>query len=159
MPFEIMFSRQAALPIDIELGIVEPEDKLDVFAQMEQPNMSELQKKRTELLDCAKQNSLSAQEKQDSLQKNALQTKREVPGWSLFWSQTLLVRRELEGNWICDLRDLTPLLRYFPKAPMSFPQKLVLLFVCAKLISNCTIEVLTTLSCLASPTTPPHLTR
>ena len=63
-PFEIMFSRQATLPIDIELGIVEPEDKLDVYAQMEQPDMTELQKKRTELLECAKQNILSAQEKQ-----------------------------------------------------------------------------------------------
>ena len=63
-PFEVMFSRQATLPIDIELGMIKPEDKLDAFTQMEEPDMSELRKKRKELLECAKQNILTAQQKQ-----------------------------------------------------------------------------------------------
>ncbi len=63
-PFEIMFNRQATLPIDVELNKTSPENSVHTFSQMQEPDQSGLELKRSFLLNDVKRNIIKAQEKQ-----------------------------------------------------------------------------------------------
>ena len=63
-PFELMFNRQATLPIDIEFRKALPEEVSREYHNLEEPDMAKLEEERARRLDEAKQNILEAQQKQ-----------------------------------------------------------------------------------------------
>ena len=63
-PFELMFNRQATLPIDIEFRKALPEEVSREYHNLEEPDMAKLEEERARRLDEAKQNILKAQQKQ-----------------------------------------------------------------------------------------------
>lgn len=63
-PYELMFSRKAVLPIDLEIMKATPEEEVERFENMEEADTSAVAKQREERLDKAMVNILKAQKKQ-----------------------------------------------------------------------------------------------
>ena len=63
-PFELMFGRQATLPIDIDLRKALPEEAVSTFVDLNEPDMDKLAEERVKQLEEAKRNILEAQRKQ-----------------------------------------------------------------------------------------------
>ena len=63
-PFELMFNRQATLPIDIEFRKALPEEVSREYHNLEEPDMAKLEEERARRLEEAKRNILEAQQKQ-----------------------------------------------------------------------------------------------
>ena len=63
-PFELMFSRRATLPIDLDIKKSTPEQEVLCYANMDEPDLLQLAKERVERLEEAKTNILAAQKKQ-----------------------------------------------------------------------------------------------
>ena len=63
-PFELMFSRRATLPIDLDVKKSTPEQEDLCYANMDEPDLLQLAKERVECLEEAKTNILAAQKKQ-----------------------------------------------------------------------------------------------
>lgn len=65
-PFELMFSRKATLPVDIEFQNASPEELCQKYHSLDDPNVSSVMKEHVQCLEAAKQNILVAQQKQKS---------------------------------------------------------------------------------------------
>ena len=63
-PFQLMFNRQATLPIDIELRKALPEEVASSYLNLDEPDTAKVAEQRARLLEEAKQNILQAQQKQ-----------------------------------------------------------------------------------------------
>ena len=63
-PFELMFSRRATLPIDLDIKKSTPKQEVLCYANMDEPDLLQLAKERVEHLEEAKTNILAAQKKQ-----------------------------------------------------------------------------------------------
>ena len=62
--FELMFNRQACLPIDVEVSSTPPDQAVQEYHQMPDPDLSLVHAHHQEVLGLAKTNILKAQEKQ-----------------------------------------------------------------------------------------------
>ena len=65
--FELMFNRQATLPIDIEFRKALPEEVSREYHNLEEPDMAKLEEERARRLEEAKRNILEAQQKQKEM--------------------------------------------------------------------------------------------
>ena len=66
IPFELMFSRKATLPVDIEFQNASPEELCKKYHSLDDPNVSSVMKEHVQRLEAAKWNILMAQQKQKS---------------------------------------------------------------------------------------------
>ena len=66
-PFELMFNRQATLPIDVEFRKALPKEVASAYLSLEEPDMAKLAEERARRLEEAKQNILQAQQKQKEM--------------------------------------------------------------------------------------------
>ena len=64
IPFELMFSHRATLPIDLDIKKSTSEQEVLCYANMDEPDLLQFAKERVERLEEAKTNILAAQKKQ-----------------------------------------------------------------------------------------------
>ena len=63
-PFQLMFGRQATLPIDVETVKATPEESVQAYASLDNPDHTMVTEARLAVLQRAKENILEAQKKQ-----------------------------------------------------------------------------------------------
>ena len=112
-PFELMFNRQATLPIDIELRKALPEEVASAYLNLDEPDIAKSAEKRARRLEEAQENILKAQQKQ----KEVYDKKHAKPECfkigQLVLKKILSDERGREGNWIFVSWALMPSPRYY----------------------------------------------
>ena len=63
-PFHLMFGRQATIPIDLDILTSTPEEEMERFDDMEEPDTKQVEQERNRRLEEAKENIVKAQKKQ-----------------------------------------------------------------------------------------------
>ena len=89
-PFHLMFNRQAALPIDINVRKASSEEVAVEYTNLQDPNHDEVQRMRTTHLETARENIKRAQEKQ----KAAYDKKHSKP--NLFKKGQLVLKKDFK---------------------------------------------------------------
>ena len=83
-PFELMFCRQATLPIDIDLRKAPREEAVSTFVDLKEPDVDKLAEERVKRLEEAKRNILEAQRKQKVYDKKHAKPNQYKIGHSLY---------------------------------------------------------------------------
>ena len=93
-PFELMFSRRATFPIDLNIKKSTPEQEVLCYANMDEPDLLQLAKKRVEREE-AKTNILTAQKR--SIMTGSIPSPISLKMGSLFSKRTLNEEKKAKG--------------------------------------------------------------